>query len=113
MSLISDRIKQARVRKGLSLRDLQDRVGVSATALSKYERGLMKPGSDVLLRLAKALDVNVGYFFRPAIVKEIEPAYRKTSDWHETDAVSRGRDPRLVGAVSPGRERRSGTDEIV
>ena len=79
MSLISDRIKQARVRKGLSQRDLADRVGVSAMALSKYERGLMKPGSDVLLRLAKALDVNVGYFFRPAIVEEIEPAYRKTS----------------------------------
>ena len=77
MSSIAHRIKQARIRKGLSLRDLAERLDVSAMAISKYERGEMKPGSDVLLQLARALDVDVEFFLRPSKVGEIEPAYRK------------------------------------
>jgi Zn-dependent peptidase ImmA (M78 family)/DNA-binding XRE family transcriptional regulator len=40
MSNIGERLKGARARAGLSLRDLAEQVGVSAQAISKYERGL-------------------------------------------------------------------------
>ena len=77
MSLIGPRIKQARLRQRMSQRVLAEQSGVSATAISKYERGLMKPTSDVLLKVADALEVDLSFFLRPQRVKEIQPAYRK------------------------------------
>lgn len=73
---IGERVKGARQRAGLSLRDLADKVGVSAQAISKYERGLDIPGSSVLLQLAKALNVRVEYFMRPIKVTLSQPSYR-------------------------------------
>jgi Zn-dependent peptidase ImmA (M78 family)/DNA-binding XRE family transcriptional regulator len=66
--MIGARIKQARKAAGLSVRGLAQAVGVSAMAVSKYERDQMKPGSETLLRLGRALDVRTEYFFRlPAV----------------------------------------------
>jgi Zn-dependent peptidase ImmA (M78 family)/DNA-binding XRE family transcriptional regulator len=77
--MIGKRIKQARMATGLSLRALAKQVGVSAQAISKYERGLDIPSSGVLLRLAVALDVKVEYFFRMRRVSLRTPAWRKRS----------------------------------
>lgn len=77
--MIGERIRQARKMKGLSLRDLAKEVGLSAQALSNYERGQDVPSSDILLRLAKVLGRKVEFFLRPQRVVEIEPAYRKKS----------------------------------
>ncbi len=74
---IGERLKQARRAAGLSLRDLADQVGVSAMAISKYERDLDVPSSGVLLRLAHALGVKTEYFFRERSVNLTVPAFRK------------------------------------
>ena len=74
---LGERIKTARNARGLSLRALSEEVGVSAMAISKYERDLDVPGSGVLLRLAQALGVKVEFFFRQQEVQLSEPAYRK------------------------------------
>jgi transcriptional regulator with XRE-family HTH domain len=66
--MIGERIKIARRAAGLSQRALAKAVGVSAMAISKYERELDTPGSDVLLRLAQALGVKTEYFLRPTTV---------------------------------------------
>jgi Zn-dependent peptidase ImmA (M78 family)/DNA-binding XRE family transcriptional regulator len=79
MSTAGVRIKQARQRRKLSQRALAEQVDVSHNAISKYERGINKPGSDVLLQIADALDVDVSFFLRPVRVDHIEPAYRKLS----------------------------------
>jgi len=76
---IGERIKQARKANNKSLRQLAEEVGVSAMAISKYERGESVPGSGVLLRLAQALNVKVDFFFRPAVVSVQMKAYRKHS----------------------------------
>lgn len=49
------RLKLLRKSKKLSTRGLAERVGVSAQAISKYERGLMVPTSGVLIKIAEAL----------------------------------------------------------
>jgi Zn-dependent peptidase ImmA (M78 family)/transcriptional regulator with XRE-family HTH domain len=81
--MIGDRIKQARTAAGLSLRGLASKIDnyVSAQAINKYEHGKSVPGSDVLVKIAKALDINVEYFFRPSRVDVNlgEPVYRKRS----------------------------------
>ena len=65
MEGISERIKMARRMAGLSMRGLAEAADVSAMAISKYERGLDIPGSAVLIRLARALDVKVEFLLRP------------------------------------------------
>lgn len=61
---MGDRLKMARAKAGFSLRALAQRVEVSPMAISKYERGLMIPGSAMLVKMAKALKVKPDYFFR-------------------------------------------------
>lgn len=85
MSNAGTRIKQARRRAQASQRDLATAVGVSATTISKYERGLSKPGSGVLLDIADALGVDVSFFLRSPRVTSIEPAYRKLSRLRKKD----------------------------
>lgn len=77
--MLGERIKRGRAAAGLSLRDLAQSVGLSAMALSKYERELMKPSSETLLRLAKALNVRTEYFFRQLGVELVDVDFRKHS----------------------------------
>ena len=65
--MFGERLKLARKRAGLSLRDLEERLSrqVSAQAIGKYERGEMMPGSPVLIALVQALDVSIGYLMSP------------------------------------------------
>ena len=50
MTMIGERIKQARKATGLSLRTLADRAGVTAMAISKYEAGKSTPSSGEFFR---------------------------------------------------------------
>src|SRR5665647_1275646 len=74
---IGQRIKQARKAGNFSLRKLADEIGVSAMAISKYERDQDVPSSGVLLRLSQALKVKIDFFFRPNAVSVQLQAYRK------------------------------------
>lgn len=81
--MIGARIRQARLAAGFALRELAARCGVSAMAISKYERGAISPSSEVLLALSKALGVRIEYFFREHAVALKEVAYRKHADLPE------------------------------
>lgn len=74
---IGERVKSARIMEGISQRALASRVGVSAQAISKYERDMDVPSSGVLVRLASSLEVKAEYFFRPKIISVEKLAYRK------------------------------------
>jgi Zn-dependent peptidase ImmA (M78 family)/DNA-binding XRE family transcriptional regulator len=73
-----ERIKLARKRAGLSLRDLADEMGgrVTAQAIGKYERNEMTPGSDVLVALSKALGVSITYLLAPQGIELGEVDFR-------------------------------------
>ncbi len=76
--MFSNQLNRARKAAGFSLRELGSHVGVSHTAIKKYEDGVAMPSSDILIELSKALKVRVEYFFRtnkPVELKNIE--YRK------------------------------------
>ena len=53
--MLGERIKQARIAAGLSLRGLADASGnyISAQVIQKYEQGITNPGSDVRLNSRK------------------------------------------------------------
>lgn len=75
--LLADRIRRARVMRGLSLREVAARAGLSPQAISKYERGLDVPTSKSLIKLGKALGVGVEYLLRPGPELRLRPAYRQ------------------------------------
>jgi len=77
--MIGERLKLARSAASLSLRELEDRVGglVSAQAIGKYERDEMMPGSEVLIALARALEVSEDYLLRKDAVELVGVEFRK------------------------------------
>lgn len=98
MNQIGERIRAARKGAGLSLRALGKMVGVSQTALSKYENGKVIPNSDMLIKIGNTTNTGLDYFFRKNIVKLSAPSYRcrkslekkaenrihaRTADWLE------------------------------
>jgi len=82
--MIADRIRQARLAAGLTLGALGEKVGVSHTAIQKYEKGLLTPSSPQLLKLARACDIRTEYFFRTHSVELLQPEFRKTSSFGKT-----------------------------
>ncbi len=62
-ALIGPRLREARRRRGLSLKELADRSGVTKGFLSQVERDLTSPSVGTLLRLCAALDLPVGELF--------------------------------------------------
>ena len=68
--------------RGLSLRELSEALGgcVSHAALQKYEKGRMKPDSDVLVALSETLSLRPDYFFhrQPVSLSGIEFRKRTT-----------------------------------
>lgn len=70
------RLKAARKMRGLTMEELSELTGgqVSKPNISKYESGKMMPSAAAHIALAKALELDYDYFFRPftAEVKEIK-----------------------------------------
>lgn len=55
------RVKQLRLQKGLTLKEIEAKVGVSATHVSEVERGKTSPTVGALSKIAAALEVNASY----------------------------------------------------
>ncbi len=77
--MIGERIERARNAAGLSLRELGNILGISHTAVRKYEKESLMPSSKQLIQIAKAVDVRIDYFFRPVEVRIEGIEYRKRS----------------------------------
>lgn len=76
--MINDRIRRARLLRGMSLEALALSLGdITKQGLSKYEKGLSTPNSRRLLQLAKALEVSPEYFFRPQALPLAPLEFRK------------------------------------
>ncbi|HEY4080656.1 MAG TPA: XRE family transcriptional regulator [Burkholderiaceae bacterium] len=76
--MIHDRIRRARVLRGMSLDALAQSLGdISKQGLSKFEMGETMPNSTRLLQLSKALRVKPEYFFRPETVSLAPLEFRK------------------------------------
>ena len=82
---IGARLRHARLVKGLLLKDLAQRVGVSISLISKYENDKLLPPLTVLHSLVAALDTHIGALFEP--------------DWGASGYISRvGKRPRIAAA---------------
>ena len=65
------RIKQLRLSQGFTLKDIESRVGVSATHVSEIERGKTSPTVGALGKIADALQVNPSFLVDIPVGEEI------------------------------------------
>jgi ribosome-binding protein aMBF1 (putative translation factor) len=56
---IADQVAERRLAKGLSQRELAERVGTTQSAIARLERGGRPPRIDTLLNIAEALDCDL------------------------------------------------------
>ena len=64
------RIEQARKEKGLTQRELANRVGVTEVSMSRYVNGARVPKGPIVVNIAKALGVSVDYLVGTSSVKK-------------------------------------------
>ncbi len=59
---VGERVKRAREKRGLSLLDISRRTGIDVTLLFEIEEGQSAPPLGTIIKLAKALEMKMGYF---------------------------------------------------
>lgn len=67
--MLSDNIKTIRRSKGLSQEELAIKLNVVRQTLSKWERGLSVPDSDMLIRLSEALGTSVSTLLGETVIE--------------------------------------------
>ena len=96
---VGTRIKSIRKRKGLTLQDLSEKSGMSATAISAIERNVSSPTVNTLASIGKALGESLA-----TLLGESEIAYVVTrANGRERPATqARGVDLQSLAAGVPG-----------
>ena len=61
---LGQKIKTLRQRKGVSLQQMGEKTSLSEPLLSQIESEVVAPPVATLLKISKALNVNIGYFFQ-------------------------------------------------
>ena len=106
--MLAKRLYQARQASGLSQRALAENAGISAMAISKYERAQSVPSSSVLLALAGALGVRTEYFFRTASVNLERIEHRNRHKWK----LPKSAEMKILADVGDQLERWLALDEV-
>lgn len=60
--MLGEKIRRKRIEKNLSLKDLAEKIGLTASFLSQVERELAEPSITSLRKIAEALDVPIFFF---------------------------------------------------
>ncbi|NOY69851.1 MAG: helix-turn-helix transcriptional regulator [Deltaproteobacteria bacterium] len=58
------KLKQARKLKGLTQGQLTRKIGVDIQRISKYERGVLVPTTEIMVKLSDALDISLDYLLK-------------------------------------------------
>ncbi len=87
---IGARIKQVRISKGLTLKDIELKAKVSATHVSEIERGMTSPTVGALAKIAEAMGTDVAYFVEKQNVSQVSVIHKSKlkrmqyKDWGAT-----------------------------
>ncbi len=61
---LSEKLKQARKQKGLTQGQLAKKIGADIQRISKYERSVLIPTTEIMVKLSVALDVSLDYLLK-------------------------------------------------
>lgn len=82
MKYVGNRIKEERIKKNLTQKELGKLIGVAHNTISTYESGRNAPEQNAIFKIARALDIKVDDFFPPT---GTEPALHRLEELGETD----------------------------
>ncbi|MFT9426425.1 MAG: helix-turn-helix transcriptional regulator [Sporolactobacillus sp.] len=85
MSVLSERLKDARECSNLKQTQVKERTGINNKTLSGYENGVSVPDPDTLSRLADLYDVSVDYLYGRTDKKH----YHELTEKDEKDVAKR------------------------
>jgi transcriptional regulator with XRE-family HTH domain len=74
---LGEKIRELRLKRGNTLRQVGEMTGLSVPLLSQVENNAVSPPVATLLRIARALEVGISYFFREEESKERAVVVRK------------------------------------
>jgi len=67
---IGKKIRELRKKAGFVLQDISDRTGLSKPLLSQIEKEVVSPPIATLLKISKALNINISFFFQDSYLEE-------------------------------------------
>ncbi len=88
---IGKKIRELRKKAGFVLQDVSNRTGLSKPLLSQVEQEVVSPPISTLLRISRALNVNISFFFQDADPEEKVVVVRKDES-KEIDSRHFGRE---------------------
>ena len=68
---VGEKIRNLRKIKKLSIATLSENTGLSIGLISQIERNKVVPSIKAMWKIAKGLDVNIGYFFEEDTDKDV------------------------------------------
>lgn len=79
---IGSKIREIRLKRGMEMDDLAERLGTTKQTVSRYELGDRQANQDILFQLSDIFNVSIDYFFPPKenTTNELERALKMTSD---------------------------------
>lgn len=78
-ALIGKKLRQLRIEKEMTLKDLANKVNLTTSHISQIENNKTVPSIPTLMELAKALDVSIIEFFADELLKE--PKVMNKREW--------------------------------
>lgn len=70
MSVIGERIKELRLEKKVTQKEIAEGIGVSPVSVQRFEYGSVRPSLDTLIALADYFDVSLDYLVGRSDVAE-------------------------------------------
>jgi transcriptional regulator with XRE-family HTH domain len=77
---VGSRLQVKRTTLGISRQELSEQLGIDRDDLNAYEVGARRISANLLLRIAKLLDVRPDYFFRDYTEEELEGCLESSVD---------------------------------
>ncbi len=77
---VGKKIREYRKKKGLTQKELGEKIGVKHNTISNYETGAASPEQDALFALSRALDVKVDNFFPSGEGSQLDQAVQISNE---------------------------------
>lgn len=93
---IGQRLKEARLQRGMTQPELADAVGVTKGAIGNYETDLSSPKEPILIKLMEVLQIDANYLYQDYIIstsslapdeEHLLSVYRGANDQAKIDAL--------------------------
>jgi transcriptional regulator with XRE-family HTH domain len=70
--LFNIRLRDLRVASGLTQKELAEKLNLTHSTISKYERGELEPSNEIIITLSNFFNVTTDYLFGKSDIKDIK-----------------------------------------